>query len=627
MSFQTTNDSGFTTAAAGQPMGDTMDWHSTLHELTAGLVSGGVGGEYFNKMKEAFTKTAEALLNDKTITRIIALKRQDYEQLKYSCLILAFQQKAHPDVVSYYTMIMEATGDGVEDKTITINNRPVRVRRTAADAYDDELRRLAKEVVEANFPNATSRSASAILVTSSTLHDQSTKVEAIIRGAILACAAVVQQTKGTQVRLDLNKISKDYHFALEMALNHKGVVYDEQGIPMRSNILIRTSSEARSKRNNNNIMNVNTRDDRRVLCELSAFVNPVWAPTGQSFNFGFNPMMLQPNQLNAMGIPNPSAKLVAELVITAVNTSYGTSPAMVLLALASSMLACDNNNWMQALIPRPGSTEQQGRNLDITNLGALNIICNIQNETDKNGYGSRVDMKELENNLSLLSQYITTIFRPGMILSLDCPVVSPQSWYLNVFAQAASGNQQAIATILDAADELTGGAFGKIFPAQGRIFVSAINLTTGYYPKGNQLCDARDIDLTAISNLYANHPEQIHQWTKSFADPNLDPLTAASIREEITDNALHGECKFNGKVVRATFSKEFTQAFSTAIRGLNLQTSLTTPLSPEQIQSGMMAPSYVDGALAMATNTFSNNYVAGFNTNVNGIGNNASRFG
>lgn len=589
-----------------------FDLHSYLGGMTSEFVSGGTGGDVFVKFRDNVTEVIKALTKPNMLHRVIPVNREDYTEMKFSFLVIASQLKGKDTVTAYHILILEGTGEKLKSDMANIDQRQVVINRVTGHAYDTRMQSLAAEIVKAAFPSSQCYSTAAEVIRSSVDPEKdTTKVKDIAKNAVLACLSKLAQVLNMNKPFQLDKVGTNYRFLLELANNTQGVVYDEQGSPIRSSAIITFSSEKRgiTARPTDDI--VNKPDALERICEVSGFVNTIWAPSYNNVGFGFN-NMAPGMQFGPNGFPVlPSQKLAAEFVITGIRTPYGTSTAAVMLAISTKLLASDHNNWMQLIIPRvlmsPGYRNPvTGRNQPLDDLGALNVIVNFTNETDKNGFGTPVDMSAMAGKLSEISRYLTTIFRQGLVTSIDVPECGPQSWYLNVFGRAAAGDKAARQEIIAAANEITAGRFDQFFDPNAPIFTSSIRVPLGHYLVGDQLRDIRDIDLTAICSLYRNNPEQIHTWTRAFSDPNLNWMTKLGMVEEMVKHALHDQCEINGYAQRCTFSSAFDKAFSAAFGSLNLQTSLMTPLSGEQLQNGVAAPSYIDQSLTQNTATFNN---------------------
>lgn len=590
MAIENQNANQQTMSMGGQAIGG--DLFSTLRGMGTGLVAQGVGGEYFTKFRDSVSKIAADLLRGLNMT-IIPLSRQEYDSLRFSAMVLAFQLEGAETEVSYHTLLLEATGEELKPEIRPIDNQQVRINLVTGDANDSALAQLCGRAVAETFPNSRIYSVAATVVPNSIDAGNVDQVTAVVRNAAVAGAACLQSVLGQVTPVSLDTISRDTMMVLDMTTGN-GCNYDAVGNPQRSSISVSISARKKG-RMQQDLSVINAASDTLKICDVSGFVNAIWAPASQGISgFGY----INPQQQIPVG------KLVAEYVITGVHTPFAQSASAVALALSSVLLVADNNNWVQALIPKAFGAQN-----DMTEVGALNVICNVGNETANGPWGSVVDTAEMANDLGKFNQFIGKLFRPGTVVSIDCPESAPQSWYLNVFAAAAMNDAAAIAAVKEAFDELTAGNFSKFFPANASLFLSYTRVPLGYYIAADkQKRDIRDVDLTVICNAFQNNPENIHTYNDTFVPrQNSGPITNLAKREGIIGHVLKEQYKITGYAMRCTFSAETIDALSKALQSLHLNTVINTPLSVDALRTGTPAPDYIGAALVNTTQTYINN--------------------
>lgn len=567
------------------------DFTQVLRNLGGGLVAAGAGGEYFTKFRNHVVEIARSLLSDSLTLTTISLNRQEHENLRFSAIVLALQHKEIKGVVSYHTLILEATGEELKPQMCLIDNQQVRVNYVTSDTNDAILSDLAYREVTRNFRDAnTVLTAAAQVVPSSVSVENASSIEPIVREASLASLSAILSATDNFDRLSLEDISRDTRLVLDMVTGTP-VVYDTVGNPLRASVQVAVSTQKKDGKTNDPTI-VNTPNSTLKFCDLTGFVNPIWAPIQQqSTAFGYL----------AQQQPIPVGKLAAEFVITGIRTPYATSPAAVILALSSVLMVTDNNNWVQSLIPKSFGNS----NNELTDVGGLNVICNIANETKNGSYGTPIDTSTLANDPIKFNQCISQLFRPGTIVSIDCPEATPQSWYLNVFAAAAMGDNNAIAQIIDAANELTGNRFSANFHTGAPLFSNQVRVPLGYYIQNGQKRDIRDVDLTVVCNAFKTNPDNIHQYNDTFVPrPQSGPVVNLAKREGIIGHILRDQFKITGYALRCTFSKDFIEALSKSFATMHLNTTLNTPLSVDQLRNGTPAPDFVSNAMVGATQTY-----------------------
>lgn len=584
-------------ASAGYSIGGapTGDFFSTIAGLGGGLVAQGIGGEYFNAIRERLAKVSEDLLRGVKVT-LIPFSRQEYEQLHFSCIALAFQLESDTDAtVAYHTLILEATGEELRPEVRLIENQQVRVNLVAGDANDGELRHLVASEVSALFPNSRIYNAATTVVPLTIDARSDDAVSPIFRNAAVAATSAILTVLGKAPTVDLSTIGRETRLSLDMTTGH-GCTYDVVGNPQRADINVAVSAQKKNGRTNNTPV-INKVADTIKVCEVTGFVNPIWVGQAGADYSGFG--FMNQAQSNV-----PTGKLMAEFVVTGVHTPYAQSASAVALAISSVLLVADNNNWVQALLPRAF-----GARNEMSDLGALNRICNIGNETANGIWGSVIDTAEMGNDLMKFNQFIGKLFRPGTVISIDCPEASPQSWYLNQYAAAAMGDAQAIEAVKAAFDELTAGNFTKFFNPADSLFVSAQRIATGYYVTGTdkRKSDIRDVDLTMVANAFKNNPDNITEYLDTFVPrQNSGPEINRIKREGIIGHILKEQYKITGYALRCTFSASAIQALSQAMAALYLNTVVNTPLSVDQLRTGTPAPAHIHSALAQVGQTYVN---------------------
>lgn len=593
----------------GQPSAENQKarfWSFNQQNLLNSPVAAGIGGEYFTKFRGILADICKNVAEEMDVS-IIALNRQNQPNLRFSVLAVAARlKKLDPNTVSFYTLILEATGQKLNKVTRTLDNMQVEINRVTSDAYDEVLFKAVSDAVQAQYPTAHVYPSDALVVPARVSPDEKGKdvIENIARTALLADYSVITSVTKNFGELNLAYMEPDVKLGINVAFGNHHVT-DILGAPHRSSVLINVSSE-RKGINPNSLDIVNVADSSVTVCELSGFVNQIWAPLNPTSGFGFP---AYPNQQQQVGINQAFA---AEFVITNVRSDFATSPAAILLAISSFYSLSDNNNWIQALLPRQSSNSPRlsSGQVDITNIGALNVTANIMGDTDREGFGREIDISKIGDDVRKISQYITRIFRPGIIISIDCPEAGPQSWYLSLFSAAAAGDSEAYNLLYQAANELTNGHFSTHFKHGEQMFSNIVRVPLGYYPVGESIQDIRNIDYVAIANLYKNtDPKMIHEYSNTFVQrPGFHEQRNLKIREDIINAALNYTAVITGYAARVSLSDKMTTALSRAIADNKVAIGVNTPLNADQLRAGVAVPSFVGNSLAQTSGTFAQSY-------------------
>lgn len=600
------NDPSGSAKAAGskQPEGQRQHfWSFHQQNVVNSPVAAGVGGEYYTKMRAKLSEIYKDIAEGVDVT-ILALNRQNFPALKFSALVIACRMpNLSESVVAFHTLVLEATGDRLGSVMKQIDNMPVSINRVTSDAWDAILYKTAFDAVTTQFPNCQIFSADAMVIPGHVSSEKNPEtVENIARNAALACVSVINAATDDFGQLNLAYMDRECRFVIDVAFgNHQ--VYDVTGAPQRSSVLINYSSQKKTNQSIAGLETVNVADNVARICELSGFVQPIWAPLDPQTGFGFQ-------QYPQTGIPPATQKYAAEFVITSVQTPFATSPAAVLLALSSSLALVDNDAWIQAFLPKSNlGGRGQDNKVDITDIGALNIAANLAGETNKGNFGTAVDVAGMKGDLMEINKYLVSLFRRGLAISMDCPEAGAQSWYLSVFAEAAQGNQAAYNQIYAAAQELTNNQFGNFFKQGEPMFTNIVRVPLGHYVVGDQVQDIRNIDLTAIANLFAGNPAMIHEYSGTFVErPGVSAARNLAIREGIIRDALNQQVTIDGYAARVTWSDKLILALSSAIAECGLPVTVNTPLNADMLRTGQPSPTFINQSLAANTRTFSAGY-------------------
>lgn len=584
---------------SGQPqVGAGAGFFERLSALAAGPISSSTGGEFFTKFIDRATKLIGALVQAEDMEAILIPLNRDqiaFNNLIYSTAVFAVRRtgKDQKTVASYYKLLLEATNEQAPDfENRQVDGQNLKIAEVPANFLDRALDDIAAQEVQIAFgDNVILISAGGgVLSRSIPLDESDPRLEYVIRSVLSATANRLDEELGINTQLSLTTLGREARISYDFVTG-VDTLYDPLGDPYRDSIHLVTSAQQLGQANTDlTVKNAAARSV--VISVVSAFVNPIWARENRPVALG---------AYNQQQIIEPP--YVAELVVTHVDSRYQGTVAGQLFALSSVLIAIDSNNWVQSLIP----TRRSGQDADMSDVGSLAILAGLG--AVNGGYGAPVNTEEFVDNLPLFNQYVGEMFRPGALLSIDVPEGSIANHALSIFAEAALGDHIAIQRIIDGFDELTNGEFSKHFPVGAQLFSNTVRVTNGYYQANGKKRDQRDIDLTAVSNVFRNNPEFISDWNDTFIPrPGSGALTNQVKRERLTEIALKNQNKITGYSLRVTFSREAIQAWSESFRSALPAPIINTPLSADQLRSGIAVQSHIRNSLADSVNTFSGGY-------------------
>ena len=600
---QTATESNFIQPTA-QPTGTTFIPPAQQTPNTS-FFSGGIfaaplgrsnGSATYAKLKADFTEIFKGVHSNIAVS-IIDLDNANFPALLYSCIVIALSKKDEPNLgVAFHILALEGTGEKIPNAGVMIGNKQIEIMRAPCDAVDDVLIKLAKDRIAIEFPNKTIHYADGCIIPASFNAADQTMVEKLAMNVALACSTELAIASPTFRDFNLSEVTKDTLLA-EISVSRQQTE-DILGNPIRSDVAVRFSSK-RSNAGPNKYTSVNAGDKDLVISQISGFVDLVWNPLAPQNTFNY-----YPTQQNA-----PSQKFAARLCITDLSSEFTRTPAGILLALSTAFALRDDNNWIQVFRPSATTTKE----VDRFDIGALNIEGNTMN--DPSGIGERVITKSDNFTLQQLGMFVGALIQPGIMVSLDCPEVAPQSWYLNVFAAASSGSPGARRVIIDSANALTNGNFSKHFQDSSPIFVDINNrVHLGYFVDRNGVKqDIRGIDYLAVANIIG---ERDVAFLKDFSDTYLRteyPIEQRlDARKKMIMAITDESAVFNGYAQRVTFSNAFLMALALAVKETGVDVRVSTPLSSSDFSNNRGVGSFSNAALMAPGSTFANSGAFGF---------------
>ena len=543
MAITDKNDMDQTKAAADKKTAPPQptEWDFNQVHMFGAPIPRALYNEYYTKVKEGLLEIYKHANPAMEIT-LIDLDTVANPMMAFSSIVVVVRDKSLPTHLAYHILVLEATGERLSPVYENINGVQTEIPRFTSNALDDVLRISADEKVGKAFPNVPNRLfAEGTIVPTEFNPDNKLALHKLALNTGLACNTEIIQFQQNYRDLNLAEIPRDHNLFINTDFA-KQQIEDIVGNIMRSDVNVNFGTRRMQQANRS----VNSGDRENTIASSTGFIDLLWAPVNPQ-NAGFNPYVNQQQQ-------NQTQKYAARLVITSLASNFGYTPAMTLLALATASSVRDNNNWINTFRPSPADAG----GVDLRDIGALNIEANISNELS--GYGTRIDTKSEAFQLSDLGQLISLLIRPGLVISIDCPLGGPQSWYLSMFAAASRGNSAAIEAIYDSAMQLTNGFFGKYFQRGMMICDDTGNTVhTGYWidRKGNKR-DLRDIDTLAVCNIAGErNPELIRAYSDTFLRKDISLTKRLADRKKIIQALTNESAVFTGYAERVTFTAAF----------------------------------------------------------------------
>jgi hypothetical protein len=512
--------------------------------------------EVLSKMNKALGDVLKENIDQSFETTLIPIDMNNTMSLGVSALVLVIRDKMKLDLgAAYHTLILEGSAEAPAPRFENIGGQNVEIVRVTGDADDQIMFKEVQETVAKQFPQSRLMEAGSCVVPRDFNLADANMVHRLAANAAFAASSELETSNPAFQDLNLANAEKDASLVVRTTFNNPQTV-DPVGLPIRSDVVIDFQAAPISQQSNQQ------QAVERVsqVAQVTGFVDLVW-----------DPAVPQPNPY-MMAAPQSYQRYLARFVMTSLeSTSLLTIPAQ-LLALMPALSLRENNLWVQAF-----RSPQFGSDVDLHDIGAVGIEANFVN--DPSGYGPRIDTKADSFKPEHLHKLVASTVRPGLILSLDVPECGPQTWYNRVFAAAAGGNANANAAIINAANVLTNGAFGKYFPSNGKVAVDENNrIHMGYYTDRNGIRkDIRDIDYLAVLNLVGEKdPAVAREWSDTFQRVNYPLAQRLAARKRIL-TGLVSEVQITGFACRVTFEVEFVDALARACVDAGLVIRAVTP--------------------------------------------------
>jgi hypothetical protein len=561
----------------------------------------GADSEYFNR----FSKQAQEILKNHESPFDIALigaERKNHTELVFDYLIVATRAKNNKGgLVSYHTLILEATGPVLDPIKRPIGGQMIEEDRYTSAAVDQVYVKIAQDKIFKAFDTNKAYMVDATVVPRGFNPDDRDAVKRVLANAANAGSTEIQVHSPNYRGLNLAHLERNVQLSIEQSFNRQ-TLQDAVNNPVRSDILIAFGSKLNEQGQQQNSGAVNNGGKQVKVSQLSGFIDLVY---------------LDPQDMPQPAVPygyaappEPTQRFAPRLVITDLATGMYNEPSAVLLALASANTLNDISlgggiAWWQSFKP----TSRNSNAIDLNDIGAINYDVNL--EKNPSGFGAIIDTKSDSFDLPALGTLLRAAVYPGMVISLDVPDYGPQSWYLSVFAAAASGGQKAAAAydaIFNAANSLTNGIFEKHFPHGTPMFTDLGNrVHLGYWVDSNgNKRDLRDIDHLAVCNLAgARNPGLIRDWSDTFLRGNEFPLLQRlQGRKKLISGFTHESAEFTNMATRVTPTKAFMSALAQAVLATNVPVKVSSQAQASEFNNRRGSAGFIGEALINPTASF-----------------------
>jgi hypothetical protein len=506
--------------------------------ITSRLATYGSGGEVFEKLYAIINGKVKFLNEEiKTTEKYAAVKLlKQNAGLNYSAIVVC---EATDTIVSGHILMIEKTGDYPEKLIENISGQRYEITRTPADALDDKYVSQAQLAVA----EAMKVDINSVTIVDGTLVPNEfdvaneTLVAELLSNTFNAIhsenAMRVNDYKGMNLS-ELMAQNNNGKFFVNLYFNSDSTnFFDQAGMPVRQDVCIGLSYKINQMGNNRSI---NQGNDTFEIVKTYGYVD---------FEY------VGPSIINGMVIPQ---MFLPNFIITHIDSQVAPTPDILMLGVASVISLNEDMNWMQAF----RSTPARKNEIDYNDIGALNVEGNI--EKNPSGFGAKYNTKSKTFGINELNNYVQSLIRPSMTVSIDIPKAGPETWFSSVFQYIKFRNDKEAYNRVNASiGHMTNGIYQ---PNGIAMFADTTNkIHGGYYKTKDGVMDIRHLSsYLAVANYIADTnqtPVLISQYTNTLYNSSIPPVLRAAERKKFIDDMSNKTAVYKQYYDRITFSEAF----------------------------------------------------------------------
>lgn len=489
-------------------------------------------------------------------------------QFNYSSLIVAASSlnvATGAMNVAYHILLIESSNPAKPDNYKVNTDRPgiqINIPRHACDGLDSDYTMAARSLVErtyrANAPEGTKTLhilyAHAEVVPDTFRLDDLEKVSDLAINALMAVTAQLRSLT-TQAPLNLAD-TETTPFVIEHNFRD-GSVNDLNDQAVRSDVIVRMTARVPGKRNQ---FGLNGGAGGNPVSTTSLYMDLMY--TENNNNSG--QLLGQPKKVEPCFVPRA--------VITNSICYQGYSLEMYLLQLYAAHNVYDSGAYQRSIINKQ---KKKGDLFDMSDIGAANVLANINNEAS--AFGTAYETRSPEVTDAFKSALFRTVTQQIPLLAIDCQLAGPSSWQTAALHRASHQNKEgrdAEQDLIQAAMNLTDGAFARNFPEGTRVIAYREIVPMGQWTDTEgQERDIREYDTLAILNRYTNEsPEQVAKWITAQNDTTRSEEMRLTDIISVIDDASGYRARYNSRAVRVTLHPAFMFALREGIKAAGKHT-------------------------------------------------------
>ncbi|QVD49129.1 hypothetical protein LUCX_59 [Xanthomonas phage vB_XciM_LucasX] len=240
----------------------------------------------------------------------------------------------------------------------------------------------------------------------------------------------------------------------------------------------------------------------------------------------------------------------ALIVLTRLDTAQDfITPELQLLALAGSTLISRNMNWA-----RVWSQQFRAPGTDLNDIGAVGYELQLA------GNAERIDTTSAAFDDVALAKLVQLAIDPKPVMMFDVEESGELSWLNRILLDAANGSVDAGRSIIQAADNLTGGKFSQQWNggATDLVVDDGNRIHLGYYTDHNgDKRDIRDLSYLSVLNRFGEQDlSVVEKWQETFDAQDIDAEVRLADREALIRKILGPTVRITGYARRLVFAPD-----------------------------------------------------------------------
>lgn len=478
----------------------------------SGQFSGRVIGRNSNAALSAFAEHASNLLNNLgknvgTTFDVFTLQPGDHPDVSVP---VAVTLGLCAGMRAYYITVVEPGTTRPEDDPRQEGNESYRIFMSSGEAITQDL----MHAVEDHLAKVTGTSSNDLLCAGASVYyrensmDDSRMLDTYCQQAIgvaITTAFVIEEGIEEDTRLTDYDMSAERLILRASMPDHHDL--DAAGIPIRNDIVMGLFVQPRQH-------DSRSRDAEPTSPEYNN-LTPLVAASMYT-DLMYDPREVEVKSGRRQGSSEWLDTTYTPVVVITDLMAPKQTPNQLLLALGIAFGVRTKGTYLAGLDPRAVSAEMA----DLRNIGAMQIDIGAENSADGE-FGQGFDANDLERyTVADHREFIRQNINDDVMFAMEIPEHGASTWYLEQFALAGEGDQKARQALLDAADNLTGGKFNKLYKDNGGtgavMHVQEMRYVRGFYHNKNGMRrSSADIDNVARFNILGPTNPQMARLAES----------------------------------------------------------------------------------------------------------------